>query len=185
MSFSFLFCCYFCGKPLFRTDFVCDRCLVVPELKEREHRGLRHLYLFDYDEYSQVFIKNLKYGKFANSLQKLCYRFPMLSGQVIALPNSKNMTEKANHSYVFANGVFPHAKVHEPFIKVSEKQARRSKQERRKISLKIEKSFQVDGPVILIDDLLTTGCTVTEAWGLLGKPQATIITLSYTPKRHQ
>jgi predicted amidophosphoribosyltransferase len=180
---SYLYCCYFCGKPLFKKSFVCAACLEIPTLQVRNERGLTHEYVFEYNSYSEVFIKNFKYGDFKSVVNQVSFRFTTEEACIVALPNSKNLKGDQNHSYVLARSIFPTQQIHEPFEKLSEKQARRSKGDRRNIRLKQVQALDTRNKlVVFIDDLLTTGSTIERAWKLLGKPRAKIITLCYTPK---
>lgn len=178
----FFYCCYFCGKPLFKESFVCAECLVIPYTHTRDEQGLTHQYLFEYDCYSEVFVKYLKYGKFIDVVQQLSHRFLPEDAVVIALPNSKNLRFEKNHSYVLARMIFPNVEIFEPFEKISSKQAGQRKVERKRIKLKLVQDLDINKKVIFVDDLLTTGSTIRHAWEILGKPQAKIVTLCYTPK---
>jgi predicted amidophosphoribosyltransferase len=180
----YLYCCHFCGRPLFRKSFICAGCLFVPTLKEREQFGLKHFYLYEYNEYGEVFIKNFKYGFFQELLEKVTFRFPFLEGCVIALPNSKNTKKLENHSYTLAKSIFRTQDVYEPFEKISDKQAEQSMWQRSQVRLKKTKDFKHGRRFILVDDLVTTGKTIESAWRKLGCPPNTVIfSLCYTPKK--
>ncbi|MCB0347687.1 MAG: hypothetical protein KDD37_02580 [Bdellovibrionales bacterium] len=178
---GYLYCCYFCGKPLFKTSFVCEKCFVIPKLKTRQQGCLKHVYLFEYNKYGEVFVKNFKYGKFENVLESLACRYVSNASTVIAMPNSKNLIRENNHSYALAKKIFSEQEIFEPFYKISPKQSLLAKKDRGKIELLLLEKIDLIEPIILVDDLVTSGGTLETAWRLLGKPNASLLSLCYTP----
>ncbi len=177
----YLYCCYFCGKPVYQITFVCDKCLIVPKVKTRKQGQIAHDYLFEYNSYGEIFVKNLKYGKFSGALDKLVSRFLPIDASIIVMPNSKNLIREQNHSYVLAQKIFPGQEIFEPFYKLSAKQSLKSKKQREGLKLILLEKIELKPSVVLIDDLITTGKTIESAWNLLGKPHAKVISLCYTP----
>ncbi len=171
---------------MFKKSFVCKPCFYIPQPQSRREGELSHEYLFNYDSYSEVFIKNFKYGAFANVVNQVSFRFAPDDVCVIVMPNSKNLRGQENHSYVLAKAIFSEVEIHEPFEKISDKQACKSKGERQRVRMRSIQSIDTQNKqVVFVDDLLTTGSTIRKAWEILGKPNARIITLCYTPKKQE
>ena len=174
--------CSLCWKALER-EYLCS------SNSYRSEKKLPHLRLLDWHEGNELFIRH-----FINSLKQggpdfifkrlgleMFSRFLYLSlwgkkASPIFIPAPPRIKNTRDHADQLASALSFYFKgeVKKPLKRglSSHSQKRKSKRERTKILIQNEKSLpHSDGPVVFVDDALTTGSTARAAFQALNKPK--------------
>ena len=189
--------CYFCGKSKHSVK-MCPECFdelcfsdFVPN---RIIKGVNIYSCGMYEKYLQKLIRGIKYHKqkeLAYYLAKFMYLYFSRTGtdrafQVIPVPLHKNRIKKRkyNHMELVAEefckfmGYTPNFELIKR-IKDTKPQYKLSRQERMKNlenAFEVDKSKLLDMPILIIDDICTTGSTFEEMINALNKEGITDIT---------
>lgn len=193
----FLDSCLICSQITWKKEVLCKECL-----KEISQRGLIYRHQNNLDCYSLLFYKDLakslilqcKQGanpSLTHKLTKLVTEMLIrnIHGKyagVICIPNSKNIDQ--DHSYLM--GVVVAKRLQLPLFSDilshdgdAKSQKEKSLEERKNIKFSLKKVLPSgnSGVWIIVDDVITTGMTLSEAHKTLGSPSALCLTLATRP----
>lgn len=177
-------CCPNCSTSLGRTEWLCDSCLnhFLFQVESSEKRNLiraeiPHFYLADWkpeDRFMHSVVHSLKGGKLSSTYQMLAKMFLLKQGipisrGTIVYPSKGEKDHAFEWSLALANLLNLNFL---PLELVSEKkQALLSRGERQRVLFKPLK-VPKNSPLILADDIVTTGATAKAAWQALGQPKS-------------
>jgi predicted amidophosphoribosyltransferase len=196
---AFVESCLICHNLLWRKKVLCGQCFghcQDLDLIFREERGLPIFSVFHYIPTLEDIVRVWKSTREESSTKAFSSLLAQkLSWQCLApisgvIPMPAKIYGKKDHAYLIAEALADYFKVPlaADFLERKDTGEQKSKtlEKRQEINMGLKTDFLThsssDGLWLLVDDVVTSGGTLVNAWSLLGKPRAIGVTLASTPR---